>query len=122
MKEESTNQLGFFLQSAREQKQLSLRAVQKAIGVSNAYLSQIESGKIKQPSPTILHKLSELYEVSYEEITKLAGYPVPNSNSKDNNLDKGSTLLSKLGPISDEEEEAILEYVSFLRSRHSRKG
>jgi transcriptional regulator with XRE-family HTH domain len=32
--------------------------------VSNAYLSQPETGKIQQPSPNILHALAELYAMA----------------------------------------------------------
>src|SRR5688572_12868989 len=65
-----------FIQNARNRLGLSLRAVEEATGVSNAYLSQLEQGKIKQPSPLILHKLSEVYQVPYSELFRLVGYPV----------------------------------------------
>ena len=70
-------QLGPFLRAARERCSLTLRAVERASGVSNAYLSQLESGKIRQPSPVILHKLAGLYEVSYAVMLEQAGYPAP---------------------------------------------
>lgn len=117
--DENTNPtLGELLQAAREAKQLSLRAVEKATGVSNAYLSQVESGKIKQPSPTILHKLSELYEISYTEILILAGHPAPGDAVMSN---VPSRTLERLGAITPDEEEALVEYLAFLRSRRGRK-
>jgi transcriptional regulator with XRE-family HTH domain len=112
------NTLGTFLRAAREQKQFSLRAVEKATGISNAYLSQIESGKIKQPSPTMLHKLGELYETSYSLILEMAGYPVPNEET---DVENRSALTPNIGPVTEEEERALIEYLAFLRSRHSRK-
>lgn len=118
--DENTNPtLGKFLQAAREAKQLSLRAVEKATGVSNAYLSQVESGKIKQPSPTILHKLSELYEVSYADVLALAGHPVPGG---DDHEDNSPRTLDRLGAITPDEEQALVEYLAFLRSRKGRKN
>jgi transcriptional regulator with XRE-family HTH domain len=108
--------LGSFLRTIRDQKQLSLRAVEKAIGISNAYLSQIESGKIKQPSPNILHKLCELYEIPYSDALHLAGYPVPTEETEQRNAPTPT-----IGPITEEEGEALIEYLAFLRSRHSRK-
>lgn len=110
--------LGTFVRTARDQKQLSLRAVEKATGISNAYLSQIESGKIKQPSPNILHKLCELYEISYSNVMHLAGYPVPTEETETEQRD---ALTPTIGPITEEEGEALIEYLAFLRSRHSRK-
>lgn len=111
-----TNELGEFLKLAREQKGLTLRAVEKMTAISNAYLSQIESGKIKQPSPNMLYKLCEVYNLAYAEVMKLAGYPAPDDTSET------STSLSEfLGPITDDEETALREYLAFLRSRRSRK-
>jgi transcriptional regulator with XRE-family HTH domain len=43
--------------------------------VSNAYLSQLEHGKIKRPSPNVLHSLAEVYAVPYEALMEKAGYP-----------------------------------------------
>jgi len=37
-----------------------LRAVERATGVSNAYLSQLESGQDPAPSPVVWHKLRAL--------------------------------------------------------------
>src|SRR5258707_11630939 len=113
--DENTNPtLGEVLQAAREAKQLSLRAVEKATGVSNAYLSQVESGKIKQPSPTILHKLSEIYEISYTDVLTLAGHPVPSDAPLP---DVSQRTLGRLGAVTPDEAEALVEYLAFLRSR-----
>lgn len=118
--DELSKTLGQTLLAARDTKKLTLRAVERAVGVSNAYLSQLESGKIKQPSPSVLHKLAELYEISYSEIMGLAGYPVPEqSNTDQPNL---SNLASRFGDVTKEEETALREYLEFLRSRSGRKG
>lgn len=116
---ETENPLGKYLQSVRENKKLSLRAVEKAVGISNAYLSQLESGKIKQPSPSILHKLAELYEISYPEVMKLAGYPVLDEAKND---PAQTSFASRIGPVTPDEETALVEYLNFLRSRGKRKG
>ena len=115
---EFENPLGKYLQSFRENKHLSLRAVEKAVGISNAYLSQLESGKIKQPSPSILHKLAELYEISYSEVMKLAGYPVLDEATND---PAHTSFASRIGPVAPDEETALVEYLNFLRSRGKRK-
>lgn len=110
------NPLGEFLQSARERKKLTLRAVEQATGISNAYLSQLESGKIKQPSPVMLHKLSDLFEISYADLLTLAGYPIPS-------IEEEATkpgFAARIGPVSKDEEEALVEYLQFLRSRRRR--
>lgn len=106
--------LGQYLQSNREKKQLSLRAVEKAVGISNAYLSQLESGKIKQPSPSILHKLADLYEISYSDAMKLAGYPVLDTPQNETSQ---TIFASRIGPVTPDEENELIEYLTFLRSK-----
>jgi transcriptional regulator with XRE-family HTH domain len=108
------NYLGKYLQASRENKRFSLRAVEKAIGISNAYLSQLESGKIKQPSPSILHKLAELYEISYSDAMKLAGYPTLDDATSDT---AQLRFASRIGTVTPDEENALVEYLTFLRSR-----
>jgi transcriptional regulator with XRE-family HTH domain len=103
--------LGKYLKSAREKKGLSLRAVEGEIKISNAYLSQLEGDKIKQPSPVVLHDLSRLYEISYETLMELTGYPVPGAT-----VDRHS-LYSRIGQTTKNEEDALVDYLDFLRSR-----
>src|SRR3954463_12437892 len=68
--------LGDYLANARTAKQMSLREVEEAADgvVSNAYLSQLEHGRISKPSPNILHCLARVYGVSYEVLMQKAGY------------------------------------------------
>jgi transcriptional regulator with XRE-family HTH domain len=109
--------LGHLLADARKRHGLTLRAVQDVIGISNAYLSQLETGKARAPSPTVLFKLSKLYQLPYAVVMKEAGYPLPENIEQP---DWGSRLACRIGPISPEEEDEIVEYVMFLRSRRRR--
>jgi transcriptional regulator with XRE-family HTH domain len=68
---------GTYIKALREAKNLTLREVEKQTEISNAYLSQLETGKVKQPSPLNLYKLAQLYDVSYETLMEKVGYPVP---------------------------------------------
>lgn len=70
------NQVARLLFEARNAKKLSLRDVQLSIGISNAYLSQLETGKVANPSPHFLQKLSELYGLQYDAVMAAAGYAV----------------------------------------------
>jgi transcriptional regulator with XRE-family HTH domain len=110
--------LGQFLRGGRERRSLTLRAVERATGVSNAYLSQLESGKIRQPSPLILHKLAQLYEVPYSLLLQQAGYPAPAGEQTGG---EPTVVDSRLGPISSAEETALRQYLEFLRSRRGRR-
>jgi len=71
-------ELAELLYQARYKKKLSLRQIQRTAGISNAYLSQLETGKIANPSPHFLQKLADLYGLSHEAVMIAAGY-VPQS-------------------------------------------
>ncbi len=100
---------------ARDEKHFTLREVERDTGISNAYLSQIESNKIKRPSPTILHKLAELYEVAYDDLLALAGYPSSTVSPEA----RSTGLAARIGPITRDEEDALAEYLQFLRRRRT---
>lgn len=112
------HQLGSFLEKARKERGMTLRAVESEVGVSNAYLSQLEKGKIRSPSPVVLHKLSDLYGVSYASVLQLAGYPVPESSQP---TPPSSSLAARIGSITPEEEEKLVEYLEFIRSKRRSK-
>ncbi|CAI82363.1 helix-turn-helix domain-containing protein [Dehalococcoides mccartyi] len=115
--EEKTN-VGVYLRSLRDTKGLSLREVERKSGVSNAVLSQIESGQVKRPSPTTLYKLAELYGVPYDELMSRAGYPVPSRHV--NETQTAQVVFNRLGKITEDEEQELLDYLAFLRSRTKR--
>jgi HTH-type transcriptional regulator, competence development regulator len=107
-------QLGQLLADARRRRKLTLRAVQESAGISNAYLSQLETGKVGAPSPVVLHKLSELYGLSYATVMQEAGYPIPKEFRE---TDSAIRLATRVGNTTREEEDALVEYLMFLRSR-----
>lgn len=110
--------LSQYLASIRHDRKMSLRQVEAASGkeVSNAYLSQLETGKIQQPSPAVLNKLAEIYKIDHLQLMALAGY-LPDGGQR------GQTSRStKIGAfaehnLSDDEEGKLLEYLQFLRSK-----
>ena len=105
--------LAVLLRESRDRLGLTLREVEAKVGISNAYLSQLEGAKIKQPSPQVLHKLCMLYECSYAAAMEMAGYPLPASQ----NTRQNARFVARLGKTTPIEETALLEYLQFLRSR-----
>lgn len=71
---EDDNSFGEYLKKIRTEKKLSTRDIQKKTGISNSYISLIESGKKGTPSPDVLKKLYKVLNVSYEELMHVAGY------------------------------------------------
>ena len=110
------NELGALLADLRTAKGFSLREVEEATGnaVSNAYLSQLENGKIKKPSPNVLHNLAAVYAVPYEALMEKAGYLLPAEN--DGGRRKRSAAFA-IDDLTAEEEEELLKYLAFLRWR-----
>jgi HTH-type transcriptional regulator, competence development regulator len=117
MRSDQRNVLGAYLKQLREAQGLSQRDVQSKTDISNAFLSQIESGKVKNTSPIMLHKLATLYRVPYEHLMERAGYPI--LSAKPPTQDTGQ-VFHRFGDISQEEEEQLLDYLGFLRSRAKR--
>jgi len=109
-------ELGALLSDLRKAKGLSLREVEEATdkAVSNAYLSQLENGRIKKPSPNVLHSLAEVYVVPYEALMEKAGYLLPSES--DGGHRKRLTAFA-IDDLTAEEEEELLKYLAFLRSR-----
>lgn len=112
------SKLGSFLASSRQHKKLTLRAVEAETGISNAYLSQLETGKIRSPSPKMLRKLSELYGVPYTSILDLAGYPIPDAEKPDASL---TDVAARLGPVTPEEADELADYLQYLRLKRGKK-
>lgn len=125
--------LGQYVWSLRKAAQMTLREVEDASDrkVSNAYLSQIETGRIPSPSPSILHELHTVYETrlpknspvacSYERMMELAGHlhaareaPAKASRSKRVTSFAGEQLTPN-------EEDELLKYLAFIRMRNRKQ-
>ncbi len=112
--------LGTELRRLRELHRLTLRAVEQRTGISNAYLSQLETGKIEQPSPNILYKLSEMYRVPYELLMEKAGYIMRREEDARRQPSLLGMALATLDDLTPEEEAELVKYLAFLRSRSRR--
>jgi HTH-type transcriptional regulator, competence development regulator len=93
----------------------SIRQVAAETKISNAYLSQLERGVAENPSPHVLHRLAEYYDVPYESLMTLAGYvmPRPAKSGAPSNLE----ILLKSAKLSAEEQEQVKKFIRYLRSK-----
>ncbi|MGY4433950.1 transcriptional regulator with XRE-family HTH domain [Bradyrhizobium sp. F1.13.1] len=109
--------LGKYLASIRADRKMSLRDVEEATRkqVSNAYLSQIETEKIKQPSPNILHALAELYAINFENLMQMAGYITGTKRADTERHGRIATFAEH--NLTAEEEAEMLRYLEFMRDR-----
>ncbi len=108
--------LANLLKERRKNLGITLRVVEKETGISNAYLSQVENGRINQPTPKILRGLSEYYEISYQRLLELAGHPVISPyQSKIRHR-----ISTEFGDLSSSEERELKDYLRYIRSRRKR--
>jgi transcriptional regulator with XRE-family HTH domain len=104
--------LGKTLKDARDQASFTLKQVEEATGISNAYLSQLENEKIKKPSASILHKLATVYNIDLQVLLVAAGIIEESSTPKTKML---NSIALSAQQLSADEEEALMKYLKFLR-------
>ena len=80
--------LGEKLRQLRKEKNLTLTQLSELTGISQPYLSQIESGK-KNASAILLNKLSDALDIPYSVLIKLTG--------KENFIDKYNQQVLEQG-------------------------
>lgn len=104
--------LGETLKECRELMPLTLRQVEEAIGISNAYLSQLENDKIKKPSANFLYKLSCLYKIDIDVLLYAAGII---SDKPATGGGAMGAIAGQAGQLTSEEEIQLLDYLKYLR-------
>jgi HTH-type transcriptional regulator, competence development regulator len=120
--DEPQGALGAYLRSLRTGLGMTLRDVEAATNdeISNAYLSQLENGKIAKPSPHILHTLANVYGVPYENLMVRAGY-LSRSENRDAGKKHGRAATFSVDHLTAEEEKELLEYLAWYRKRQGKK-
>ena len=105
------------LAAARKAKGVSLREVERATGVSNAYISQMETGAVAGPSPKKLQALADYYGLSYGALMNAAGYTMP-SGLHEQDAHAPTFMGERLTP---EETTALGAFLHELRRRGGSK-
>ncbi len=65
--------LGEYIAAKRKKKGWSQRDLATASNISNAEISRLESGKRKEPSPSVLKEIAKALGVPFEELLQAAG-------------------------------------------------
>lgn len=118
---QASPQVGGVLRRARVHHRLSLRDVERRIGRSNAYLSQVERGLIRQPNPVVLLELAELYGLNFETLATWADWmPSDPSSSGARRRDSTTALVRQVLQLNADERTTVLRIVdSILRERRT---
>ena len=106
--------LGKFLKAAREKHEMPIREVEKITGISNAYISQIETGAVEQPSPNKLQKLASCYGLDYSSVMSAAGYLVESKKDQVKVRDLNTLLLTSEA-VTENEAAALANFLVHLR-------
>lgn len=111
--------LGCTLKEARDLMSLTLRQVEEATGISNAYLSQLENDKIKRPSANVLYKLASHYKIELNTLLSSAGIIVSSPLSKSTESSEWEKRIAfYTEELTDEQREKVLEYIKFVKFKN----
>ena len=105
------------LAEARRVKGVSLRKVESETGISNAYVSQLETGAVAEPSPKKLHALAKYYNLSYGLLMNACGYVVAQEGKNVDN--QGPSFMGEA--LSPEEGAAVAAFLHELRKRSKKR-
>lgn len=109
-----TNSLGSTLREARELISLTLRQVEEATGISNAYLSQLENDKIKKPSANVLYKLASIYRVDMNSLLRATGIIKKSDEGIKSVSDEFSNSIAFYAKdLSEDERQEVLDFLKF---------
>lgn len=111
--------IGATLKEVRESKSMTLRQIEESIGISNAYLSQLENDKIKSPSANVLYKLASLYKVNLNDLLSETGIISSNQEKKSNESSEWSKRIAfSAGDLTDEQRDEVLNYIKYLKTKN----
>ena len=105
--------LGQKLAAARAEKQWSLREVERRTGIHNAHISQIETGAIERPAPNVLWALASVYQLDLRELMRMSGHVEAAAKGTPGSV--VGAALRKLGELSPEEQEQVLDFMKELQ-------
>jgi len=104
--------VGRVLRRAREHQGLSIREVERRLGRSSAYLSQVERGMIRQPDPVVLLELAELYRLDFMTLATWAGWA--GDPERDDRSGSASILVRRVLELDDSQRATVLGYIESL--------
>ncbi|WP_166655005.1 helix-turn-helix transcriptional regulator [Mycobacterium sp. BK086] len=118
--------LGAYLRQIRGLLNMTLRDVEAATdkSVSNGYLSQIESGSVEKPSPSVLYHLANVYDIDYADLMTRAGHRIPKSASEVTVAPQtvAGVPLRALQELDEQDQELLRDYLEFLKSRKKNRS
>lgn len=101
-------------------KELHRRKIIKKEGlISYAYISNIESRRVSNPSPIILRTLALIFGVDQEMMLEKAGY-LDKKRPKIEEDVAFTLMLKEVPRMTDDEKQSLLDYIDFVKSRRKK--
>jgi len=103
--------LGEYIREARENRNISARGLSAELHMHQSYISRVEAGVFRQPSPEKLQHIAEYLELDYDDLCALAGYQAPG-------LPDFLPYLRAKYDMNDNDARRLSEYFELLRTQH----
>ena len=111
--------LGGFLRQRREQADISLRQFSERVGISNAYLSQIERG-LRTPSEEVLGRVAGALRISADTLARFSTHEGEEPQADPSAVVEAIRADDLLQP---RQRQALLEtYEAFVEVNRARRG
>ena len=108
------------LRDRREELRLSLREVERRTGISNAHLSQIETGKIERPEVSLLFQLANVYDLDLVQLMQLGGHLVAGGAASERALT--AAALRAVGNLPVHQKAEALNFIRRLAHKKEPRG
>lgn len=106
-----TNTFGEFIKNARNNKEMSMKALTEKSGVSSAQISRLENGSRKSPRVETVKALAEALEVDTKEAMIAAGYVQEDSKeNKEKTLTNEQEFVKAIDLEKMNDEELLKEF------------
>jgi transcriptional regulator with XRE-family HTH domain len=103
--------LGEVIRQARERRNISVRRLSAELHMHQSYISRVEAGFFKQPSPEKLQRIAEHLDLDYNDLCALAGYQAPG-------LPGFLPYLRTKYDMTDEDARHLSNHFNQLRKQH----
>lgn len=112
----ANQELGDFIRSERERRNISMRRLADMAGVSFSLIGKIERGEVKLPSQAVLESVGRSLNVPYETLDRIArGLPVGEPSS---GLDSETArVLELFNNLSPEQRRDAIDYLEYKMNR-----
>jgi transcriptional regulator with XRE-family HTH domain len=106
---------GEVLKELRKKRNMTLRDVELATGISNPYLSQIERGERGIPTVKFLRRLADVYHVSVNKLIEVGTREMNNKSVNLKQVDQDTVFVSKgFEKLSKKSKSVLKSFLSYL--------